>query len=67
MHQYTLHTVSSDALVFQVLKHQAISIHSADMTLICLDKFHMEILQLWGIILENKIIFRKKIIQLFKF
>ena len=38
-----LSTVATDALV---LKHQAISIHSADWISIMLDKIHKEILQL---------------------
>ena len=53
-------TVATDALV---LKHQAISIHSAD---IVLQRFCSEILQFYKIILGSKITFWKKNTQLFK-
>ena len=42
-HEHALSTVGTDALV---LKHQGISIHSADLIYIVLDKFHTEILHL---------------------
>ena len=45
----------------QWVNHQAISIYSADNIFIVLDHFHAEILQLKGIVLENKITFGKKI------
>ena len=44
-----------------VLKHQAISIHSADWMFIVLDQFHTEALYLWGITLEIKITFWMKV------
>ena len=44
-----------------VLKHQAISIHSADWMFIVLDQFHTEALYLWGITLEIKITFWIKV------
>ena len=43
MHERTLSTVPTDGLV---LKHQAISDHSADLRFIVLGKFHTEMLQL---------------------
>ena len=42
-----LNTVATDALV---LKHQAISIHSANQILIVLDQIHAQILHLQGAI-----------------
>ena len=63
MQECILSTVATDALV---LKHQAISIHSANLTFIVRGWFHTEILLLWVTILENKITWLKKIIQLFK-
>ena len=44
-HGCVFSTVATDALV---LKHQAISTHSADWTIIVLHKFHTEILQLYS-------------------
>ena len=58
-HDWVFCTVATDVLV---LKHQSISIHSADWTIIALDQFHTEILQLQQTILENdEITFWKKI------
>ena len=51
-HGSILSTVATDALV---LKHQIISIHSAD-----LDQLHWKFLHLHGVTLENKITFWKK-------
>ena len=45
---------ATDALV---IKHQAISIHSADEIFFVLDKFNTEILQLWSTLSESKIIY----------
>ena len=45
---------------YSALKHQAISIHRADWTVILLDQLHTEILVI-GTILENKIILKKKV------
>ena len=42
-HGCVVSTVDTDALV---LKHQAISIHNADLTFIVLDQFHMKILRI---------------------
>ena len=42
-HECVLSTVVIDALV---LKHQAISIYSAELLFIVLDQFHAEILQI---------------------
>ena len=55
-HGCVISTVAADALV---LKHQAISIHNPDYTLIVLDQFHMKILHLWWTTLENNITFWK--------
>ena len=44
-----------------VLKHQAISSHSADMIFILLDKFQTQILHLLLKTLENKVTFEKNI------
>ena len=55
-HGYVVSTVATDALV---LKHQAISIHNADLTFIVLDQFHIKILHIWCTTLENKITFWK--------
>ena len=46
---FILSTIATDALV---LKHQAISIYSADKILILLDQFQTEIYQLKGMILS---------------
>ena len=55
---------ASDALV---LKHQAISIHSADQISIAFDLFQTKILHLLWTTLENKIKFwKKQMTQLFK-
>ena len=56
-HGCVFSSVAADALV---LKHQAISIHSADLMFIVLWQFHTEILQLWGISLRNIILSWKK-------
>ena len=56
MHGCIFNIVATDALV---LKHQAISIHSADLIVIALEQCHTEILQLDEMILENIIIFEK--------
>ena len=50
-------TLAADALV---LKHQAISTHSADWILIVLDYFHAESLHLLWTSLKNEIAFWKK-------
>ena len=50
-------TVGADVMV---LKHQAISIYSADHTFIVWDQFHTHKLQLKGTTLENKVTFWKK-------
>ena len=55
-HGCIVSTVATDALV---LKHQAISIHNADLTFIVLDQFHIKILHKWCTRLENKITFWK--------
>ena len=54
MHGCILSTVATDVLV---LKHQAISIHSADLMSIALDPFQMNILHLHYYKIENKIKF----------
>ena len=56
-HGCVVSTVATDALV---LKHQAISIHNADLTFIVLDQFHIKISHLWWTTLRNKITFLKK-------
>ena len=48
MHRCILSTIATDALV---LKHQAISIHSADKIFIVLGQFHTKMSQLNGTIL----------------
>ena len=55
--------MTTDALV---LKHQAISSHSADKIFILLDHFHIIILHLLLKTLENEITFWKKYTKLFK-
>ena len=50
-------TVATDVLV---VKHQAISNHSADYIFVVLNQFQTEILHLYRITFENKIIFWKK-------
>ena len=54
MHQCVLSTVATDDLV---LKHQAISIHSADSILNVLDPFQAEIYHIYRITLGHKITF----------
>ena len=56
-------TVGTDA---QVLKHQAISIHNADLTFIVLDHIPITILHMRWTASENEIIFWKKMTQSFK-
>ena len=56
-HGCVVSTVATDTLV---LKHQAISIHSANQTFNVLDQFHIRILHSWWTTLENKITFWKK-------
>ena len=56
-------TMDTDALV---LKHQGISIHSADLLFLILDKFHTKILHLQQTILETNNTFRTKTTQLSK-
>ena len=63
MHGCILSTLATDALV---LKHQAISIHSADKIFIVLDHFHAKILHLQWTRLENKITFFQKKMPLFQ-
>ena len=58
MHGCQLSTAATDALV---LKNQAISIHSAEWILIVLGKFHIEILPLYRITLENEITYEDKL------
>ena len=53
-HGCVISTVATDDLV---LKHQVISIHSADCIFTVLDRFHRETLHLQGKILQNKNIF----------
>ena len=57
MHGCVLSTVATDALV---LKHQAISIHSAEKISIVLDPSHTAISHLQWTTLENRITFWKK-------
>ena len=56
-HGCVVSTVATDALV---LKHQAISIHNADLTFIALDQFHIKILHIRWTASENEITFWKK-------
>ena len=55
-----LSIVATDVLV---LKHQAISIHCAELIITGLDQFHTEILQLQGTVWENEIAFWEKILR----
>ena len=57
-HGCVVSIVATDALV---LKHQAISILSADQTFIVLDQFHMEIFHLCWTTFGNRITYWKKI------
>ena len=57
MHVCVVRTVATDALV---LKHQAISIHNADLTFIVLDQFHIKLLHIMWTASENEITFWKK-------
>ena len=57
-HGYILSAVANDALV---LKHQTISIHSADKIFIVLDYYRAEMLHLLWTTLGNKITFWIKI------
>ena len=41
------------------LKHQSISIHSVEEIFILLDQFHTELLQVYEMLLENRIAFWK--------
>ena len=63
MHGRIFSTVATDALV---LKHQAISIHSADLIFIVLDRFQTEISKLYGTIVKI-VRFKKKIPNWFRF
>ena len=56
-HGCVVSTVATDALV---LKHQAISIHNADLTFIVLDQFHIKILHIRWTASQNEITFWKK-------
>ena len=56
-HGCVVSTVATDALL---LKHQAISIHNADLTFIVLDQFHIKILHIRWTASENEITFWKK-------
>ena len=62
-HGSVITTVATDALV---LKHQAITIHNADLTFIVLDRFHIKILHIRWTASENEITFWKKMTQSFK-
>ena len=62
-HRCLINIVAPDALV---LKHQAISIHNADLIFIVLDLWHAKILNLLQTTSEIKITFEKKMTQLFK-
>ena len=55
-HECILSAVATDALG---LKHQAISIHSADQIFIVLGQFHAKVLHLLWTALENEIAFWK--------
>ena len=63
MHGCVVSTVATDALV---LKHQAISIHNADLTFIVLDQFHIKLLHIRWTASEKEITFKKKLTQSFK-
>ena len=63
MHVCIFSSVSTTALV---LKHQAISSHSADKMFIVLDQFHSKLLKSFWKTLENEMTFWKKYTQLFK-
>ena len=56
IHGCILSTVANDTLL---LKHQAISIPSADFIFLALDQLHTKIFHLQGTLLENKITFWK--------
>ena len=62
-HGCVVSTVATDALV---LKHQAISILSTDLTFNLLDQFHMEILHFCWTTFGSKITYLKKMTQSFK-